>query len=493
MPVPARQILAPPPVIDFDAVRAELQIPAEYPPEAVDRARSAARRPLPDLPDATDIPLVTLDPPGSRDLDQAVHLAPRGRGWRVHYAIADVLWFVGTDRDDPLTAETWRRAVTLYAPDGNIPLHPVELSEGAASLLPDVDRPAVLWTIDLDDRGEVVDVDVRRALVRSRAQLDYPAMQAAADEGRLPAAIAGLPEVGALRAALARERHAITLDLPDSEIERAPDGHWTLTLRAQLPIERHNAEISLLTGICAARIMLDGGVGLLRTLPSPSPTQVTALRKATAALGIPWPDDEPPGDVISRLDGSRPRDAAFLEDAVRLLRGAAYTPFDGTAPERTGHGGVGGPYAHVTAPLRRLADRYATEVCLALHAGRPVPAAVRAALPDLPAAMTAGDRVASALDKACSAAVAVFLLHGREGQTFPATVLQLDPERDRAVVVLHDPPVRANCAPDGLTEGSVITVRLLSADPATHRFRVEPVDPDAGPSDPAGPGDQPVG
>ena len=475
MPVPARQVLDPPPVIDFDAVRAESQIPTGYPPDAVQEAVRVAARPLPGLPDATDIPLVTLDPPGSRDLDQAVHIARRGDGWRVHYAIADVLWFVGTDRDRPLCAETWRRAVTLYAPDGNTPLHPVELSEGAASLLPGVDRPAVLWTIDLDTGGEVLAVDVHRARVRSRAQLDYPAMQAAADAGRLPESITELPRVGELRAALARRRHAITLDLPDSEIVRGPDGHWTLTLRAQLPIERHNAEISLLTGICAARIMLDGGVGLLRTLPSPSPDQVAALRKATAALGIPWPPDVPPGDVIAQLDGSRPRDAAFLEDAVRLLRGAAYTPFDGAPPERTGHGGVGGPYAHVTAPLRRLADRYATEVCLALQAGQPVPGDVRAALPDLPAAMAGGDRTASALDKACAAAVAVFLLHGREGETFVATVLQIDAERDRAVVVLHEPPVRANCPPAGLTEGSVITVRLLSADPATHRFRVEPI------------------
>ena len=84
--------------------------------------------------------------------------------------------------------------------------------------------------------------------------------------------------------------------------------------------------------------------------------QVRALRTATAALGIPWPDDVPPGDVIAALDGSKPLDAAFLEDAVRLLRGAGYTAFEGSPPERSAHGGVGAPYAHVTAPLRRLAQ-----------------------------------------------------------------------------------------------------------------------------------------
>ena len=106
---------------------------------------------------------------------------------------------------------------------------------------------------------------------------------------------------------------------------RGTDGRWTQVRRAVLPIEQHNAEISLLTGICAARIMLDGRVGLLRTLPPPSAEQVALLRRATAALGIGWPESMPVSEVIAGLDGNRPRDAAFLEDAVRLLRGAGYT------------------------------------------------------------------------------------------------------------------------------------------------------------------------
>jgi len=160
---------------------------------------------------------------------------------------------------------------------------------------------------------------------------------------------------------------------------------------------------------------------------------------------------------------------------VRLLRGAGYTPFDGEPPKRREHGGVGAPYAHVTAPLRRLADRFATEVCLALHAGRPVPDWARQALPELPKIMGAADRRASELAKACAGAVSVFVLHGREGDEFEATVLQLEPERERAIVILHEPPVRAHCAPEGLVEGSVITVRLLSADSASHTFVVAPV------------------
>ncbi|MBM9476035.1 RNB domain-containing ribonuclease [Nakamurella flavida] len=462
--------------LDFAAVRADLGIEEDYPGGAVEEARTAAERlpaVLATLPDETAVPFVTVDPPGSRDLDQAVHLSRRDGGYRVRYAIADVASFV--EPGGVLDIETWRRGATQYSPDRSVPLHPTELSEGAASLLPGVVRAAVLWTIDLDAAGEPVAVDVHRAAVRSVARLDYAGVQADLDAGRAHPGIELLPEIGALRTAIGRARHAITLDLPDIEVERGGDGHWTLVRRAVLPVEQANAEISLLTGTCAAVIMLRGLIGILRTLPVPGPEQVQTLRRATAALGIRWPAEESADSVIARMDGTRPMDAAFLEDAVRLLRGAGYTPFDGVVPEHTGHGGVGAAYAHVTAPLRRLVDRYGSEVCLALTAGTPVPDWVRRALPDLPAAMSAADRRSSALAKAVQGAVSTALLGGREGEVFPATVLQIDAERDRAVVVLHDPPVRANCSPRGLTEGTVVDVRLVSADPATHRFVVEPV------------------
>jgi exoribonuclease R len=468
--MPARKIVTPPAVIDFQAIRDELNIPARYPADAVAEARSMAATATTGAQEA--IPFVTVDPVGSMDLDQAVHLERAGDGYLVHYAIADVSSFVAPAGE--LAQETWRRGATLYSPDINTPLHPVELSEGAASLLPGDARPAVLWTIRLDARGEPVEVDVRRTAISSVAQLSYPAVQADADAGTLHPSIALLPEIGLLRLERARGRHAISLDIPDSEIVRTADGHWTLELRAMAPVERYNAEISLLAGMCAATMMLAGGVGLLRTLPAPTAEQVAALRKTTAVLGIPWPDGVPPGDVIGALNGADPRAAAFLEDAVRLLRGAGYTPFDGDPPRRAEHGGVGAPYAHVTAPLRRLADRYATEVCLALRAGRPVPDWVRLALPELPKTMGAADRKASELAKACAGAVSTFVLHGREGEVFEATVLQIEPDRDRATVILHEPPVRAHCDPKGLLEGSVITVRLLSADPASHTFVVAP-------------------
>ena len=445
---------------DFAAIRAEFDVPEQFPPEVLAEAERRAGGPrLPEL-DATDIPFVTLDPVGSRDLDQAVHLAARGDGVRVSYAIADVGSAV--DLGGLLDGEARRRGQTLYSPDRRTPLHPPVLSEGAASLLPGKLRAAALWTIDLDADGEPVGVELRRARVRSRAQLDYPAVQAQVEAGTLPEPLGLLPSVGALLQRRAAERGAIQLGTPDQAVEAAPDESWTLVLRGDLPVEGWNAEISLLTGRCAAALMLDGGVGVLRTLPPPQPRDVERLRLLAPALGVDWPDGAAPGAVVAGLDPARPGHAAFLEEAVTLLRGAAYTAFDGAPPEQAGHGGVGAPYAHVTAPLRRLVDRFATEVCLALAAGRQPDPQLRAALAELPALMSASDRRTREVERAVVDATEAWLLRGREGETFSAVVV--DAEDGRGTVVLDDLAIRGRCTGEGLRPGIRMPVRLEQAD-----------------------------
>jgi exoribonuclease R len=424
---------------------------------------------LPDE-DSSGLPLVTIDPLGSRDLDQAVHIARSGAGYLVSYAIADVAAFVAPG--GAIDTEAHLRGETLYFPDVRVPLHPPLLSEGAASLLPGEVRPAVLWQIELADDASVRSVDVRRARVRSTAQLDYVGVQRALDSGSLPDPIALLPDVGRARQALARERHAINLDLPEQEVEQR-DGRYVLTLREPVPIEQYNAEISLLTGMCAAQLMLDNRVGIVRTVPRPDAGAVDALRHAAHALGIAWSHGAQPGDVLATLDRNDPRHFAFIEHAGSLLRGAGYTTFDGAPPAQAQHSGIGAPYAHVTAPLRRLVDRYATEVCVALHAGTPIPEWARSALPALPEEMQRADKLAHEVDRAAIDATEAWLLSDRVGDTFAAVVIDSDPHA--ATVVLDDPPVRARCSGTGLIAGRRIEARLVEADVARRVVRFESV------------------
>jgi exoribonuclease R len=504
-----RRVVAP--RIDFSALRRELELPDAFPPAAQDEAdRAAARPPLPGV-DRTDLPFVTIDPPESMDLDQAMCLERRpGGGYRVRYAIADVASYVRPG--GPLERETWARGETVYLPDGRIPLHPPVLSEGAASLLPDRVRAAVVWTIELDADGGPVDVQVERAAVRSRAKLNYPAVQADVAKGSVAEPIALLPELGALLIERSLARGAINLPIPAQEVEPANGGGWALVLRGPEPVENFNAQISLLTGMAAARIMLDGKVGLLRTMPPPPPSAVDNLRAAAASLGIGWAGGASAGRVIAAVDPGDPRGAAFLDHAAELLRGAGYTAFDGSVPEQPEQAAVAAPYAHVTAPLRRLADRYATEVCLALHAGTEVPDWVRAALPKLPEVMRGCDQRANAATRGAVDLTEAVLLAGRVGERFEAAVLDIEEHnhgrpvaggvwteersdegrrrppgqgparaerapksRPRAIVAIDDPAVQARCDGADFQVGTRIQVRLAVADPETRRVLFERV------------------
>jgi exoribonuclease R len=458
---------------DFAALRTEFDLPDSFPAEVLAEAEQVAGDPA-DVEggreDATGLPLVTIDPPGSKDLDQALSIErTRSGGFRVHYAIADLAAFLPPG--GAIDREARKRGQTLYLPDGSVPMHPPEISEGAASLLPGETRPAVLWSIDTDSGGEPTAVRVRRALVRSTEQFDYESVQAALAAGNPHPSVAALPELGRLRRELAVRRGAVELQLPEQEIGCDTDGGWVLTQRPRHDIEAWNAEISLLTGMSAAAIMLEAGVGVLRTLPDPEPDAVEWLRRSAAALGIDWPHGASVSELLAGLDAGRPESLALYADTTRLLRGAGYTAFDGTPPELATHAGIGGPYAHVTAPIRRLVDRFATEICLAVTADRPVPEWVRSALDDLPGLMNASDSLAARVEKACLEQVEAWILAEHIGGTFSAVVLRAEPSR--AEILIEDPPVIARCAGEGLPEGERITVRLTAVDADKRKISFE--------------------
>ncbi|HEY7720513.1 MAG TPA: RNB domain-containing ribonuclease [Pedococcus sp.] len=454
----------------FDAIRAELDVPTDFPPEVVAEAREAAA--AADLPerDETGVPFLTIDPPGSMDLDQAVHLERDGDGYRVRYAIADVPAFVRAG--GAVDEEARRRGQTIYAPDQRTPLHPTVLSEGAASLLPGEVRPAFVWDIRAGADGEVVSAEVCRALVRSRERHDYEGVQRAVDEGSAGELLMLLKELGEKRIECERRRGGASLPMPEQEVAEDEQGHYRLSFRPLLAAEDWNAQISLMTGMAAAAMMIEGGVGILRTMPEPEHKAMGRLRRAARGLGIDWPEDQPYGEFLRCLDRTNPRHLALIHEATSLFRGAGYTAFDGAAPEQATHAAVAAAYAHVTAPLRRLVDRFGLVVCDALSRGEDVPDWVREALPTLPEAMAASDRRAGAVERLCADAVEAAALEDRVGQAFPASVVDLNGKggRRQVTVQVREPAVLARADGEaGL--GAEVTVRLVQAEIATSTVR----------------------
>ena len=450
--MPRRRIrLIPDDVFDegFAAIRAEAGVPDAFPTEAEAEARAAAAEQLHDGLERLDIPFVTIDPPGSRDLDQAMHIEAEGEGHRVWYAIADVGAWV--EPGGAVDAEAHARGVTVYAPGGKAPLHPPVLSEGAASLLPGQWCPAVVWRMDLDGGGELTGTQVVRAAVRSVAQHTYEDVPASLEPL--------LRTVGERRLAIERRRGGVRLAVPEQEVVRE-DGSWTVRYRTPLPSEEWNAQISLLTGIAAARLMLELGTGILRTQPTPPEREFRRLRRQALALGLEWPEELPYSEFIAGLDPSVPAHAALMTEAAGLGRGARYTAFDGTPPEEAEHFALAARYAHATAPLRRLQDRYVSECCIAACAGSAVPDWVRSRLAGLPDAMANAARRANSVERGVVDLVEALLLQDHVGERFEAIVIDDD------TVQLRDPAVRGRIEQGCPEVGTRVVVRVERADPA---------------------------
>ncbi|MGW0780782.1 RNB domain-containing ribonuclease [Streptomyces sp. NPDC002913] len=457
------------------ALRTRLELPADFPPAVLAEAEEAAKSPdLSAHEDATDLPFLTIDPPASTDLDQAMHLERRPHGFRVNYAIADVAAFVRPG--GALDAEAHRRVTTLYFPDGRIPLHPALLSEGAASLLPGVTRPAALWRIDLDAEGRTVAVEVRRALVRSRAKLDYAGVQRQIDAGTAEEPLALLKVIGTLREQQEIARGGISLNVPEQEIVDH-GGTYGLDYRVPLPADGWNAQLSLLTGMSAARIMRDSGTGILRTLPVAPDGAVARLRRCAEALRIDWPHHVPYAEVVRSLDPARGDHAAFLQECTTLLRGAGYSVFEhGDLPTPAVHAAVAELYTHCTAPLRRLVDRYAAELCLAATAGREPPEWVLRALHALPEEMAGGTRRANTVERECVDLVEAALVADRVGEVFDGFVIDVK-DNDPAVGTVHiqDPAIVARIeSGTRLPLGERLRVRLARAAPGVQKLLFVP-------------------
>lgn len=450
-------------------IQSQLHITAEFPPEVEAAAAAVSMQPrLPDL-DRTDLEFVTIDPAGSMDLDQAMHLERDGDGYVVHYAIADLAAFITAG--DALDVEANKRGESLYGADSRIPLHPTALSEGAASLLPDQVRPAFVWTLRLDKAGELTEAKVERALVRSRERLDYEGVQKQLDAGTASDVLQLLREVGKLRVEEEIDRGGVNLPMPEQEVDVQGDV-WTLEFRSMLPVETWNAQISLLTGFAGASMMMHGTVGILRTLPPPQPDAVKRLHRTAKALGVDWPAEQLYPDFIRGLDAGKPNEAAMVVACTLLLRGAGYVGFNGEVPTQPEHAALASEYAHVTAPLRRLVDRYALEVCAALSSGTPVPQWVLDKLDELPATMQESGRRSHQYESAILDLVEAETLKGRVGESFTGVVLEVEhDEATKGKLMVREPAVEARVGGDHLPVGEEVTAKLAEADPTTRTVR----------------------
>ena len=202
----------------------------------------------------------------------------------------------------------------------------------------------------------------------------------------------------------------------------------------------------------------------------PDASAVQRLRNAARALGLSWPPSTSLRDYQRTLDASNEQQAALMLEIRHAGTGASYQPYqDGVLPW---HEAVAATYAHATAPLRRLADRYVLRCALAFANGQPVPPTVTDAFARLPKVMGRADARAARITYAAIELAEAVMLKGREGDTFKAVITDVADRRVR--VQLCDMPIVANVKMSGPRQGDGLTLRLISADPDQRSIVFEP-------------------
>jgi exoribonuclease R len=433
------------------AIRTQFAVPASFPANVVEQAERAAERPIADHADWTDRNFATLDPMASTDLDQAFLIEREGSDLLLHYAIADVPSFIIAD--DPLDLESWNRGTTIYMPDGKASLYPPRLSEDAASLLPGVLRPSVVFTVRIDPSGKAVLDGATRAVIRSRAKLAYENVKPS-DLGP------DFAELSRRIEAAEDARGAARVDTTQQELVADSVGRFRLEFRAQLPAETQNAAMSLATNLAIADVLLAHRTGLFRVMPEPDEIAVRRLRHTARALGIAWPHAETLQELERRLDDSDARQAAFRTAVRRAGPKASYAPYrQAVVPW---HSAMAATYAHATAPLRRLADRYVIEAVFQIANGRDVSDVLDAAFERLPAVMARAEEKAAQIERAILSLAEAAVLEGCEGSRFDAVVTDVDDRGAR--IQLADPAVVARIDGHGAMPGDAVRVELVKAD-----------------------------
>jgi exoribonuclease R len=428
--------------------------------------------------DATDLELVTLDPASSTDLDQAYAVVIDGENAVLSYAIADIGAFV--PRGSELEADAWTRGVTVYSPDGSVPLYPRVLSQQRASLLPDGSRPAVLLTVIVDPFGTATLKNVERVFVRSRAKLAY---ENVTDADLSPAILELAKRINDAEG----RRGAFRVERPVQEVfsDASANGALKTRFAPRRISEDRNSTLSLAANQAVAQFMFDHGVGLYRVMDEPDENELAMLRRRAKALGFAWPPDESLHEIVARIDPENPKHMAFAIAIRRAGGGAKYVVLPEPALDNIStqnnlistqnnsvgtrdiavkpwHAAMAAIYAHATAPMRRLADRYVLDLLIAQHDGDTAAVAeLTSTLAKLPKVMGVADKRASKVDRDCIELVENAMLEPFIGQELEATVV--DAGHDGVQIQIDQPAVLARIRPNEkrfVNPGDLVKVRV---------------------------------
>jgi len=317
--------------------------------------------------DLRHLPVMSIDPPGCRDIDDALHWRqlPSSDNWEVGIHIADVTYYV--EPGSPLDLEAANRSTSTYLVDRRLDMLPKMLTEKLCSLVGHQDRFAFSVILEVTPDGQIVDADFCKSVIHSIGAHTYGEAQEMLDDPNHPEkvkaeAVLKLNHLAKIFRRRRMEAGALTLASPEVRFVLDTETQNPLDV-AMYALKETNAlveEFMLLANITVGKKILRHfpTLSLLRRHPAPNKAQFTPLVSAANAVGV----DIRIGDsreLADSLDAAVRLDDEYFNKLLRIMctrcmAPAQYFSSGEQAPEDWHHYGLATPiYTHFTSPIRR--------------------------------------------------------------------------------------------------------------------------------------------
>ncbi len=449
--------------------------------------------------DLRDRLLVTIDGEDACDFDDAVAVESVDDGLRLTVAIADVAEHVAPG--GAVDREAIKRSTSIYWPGGVAHMLPERLAADLCSLRPEVDRLAVVCELYYGPGAELQRAELCEAVIRSRARLTYPQVNAAlggdaATRASLDTLWPVVEQLGALSKRLeqqARDAGRLDLDIPEPVFELDAEGEpIDARARPMGPAERLIETFMVAANQAVAqRFQARKLPTLYRVHPAPDRDRLQPFAEAAQALTGQRVEAGSPARQLSATLRLAEQDSDRRLLSSLLLRCLPQARYD---VRPLGHYGLGTPdYLHFTSPIRRYPDLLVHRVLKADLRGKS-PQRLAQAVEAAADAVNSREREAMELERMIDAMLSTQLASAHLGELHHATITGIAPVGLFARVEhpLLEGFVRADGlqpadyyrrSDDGLSLvgrrkgwryrlGDAIEVRLLEADPVKRQVEM---------------------
>lgn len=392
--------------------------------------------------DLRHLPVLSIDPPGCQDIDDALHciVLPNGN-YQVGVHIADVTHYVkaGTAID----LEAANRSTSTYLVNKRLDMLPKLLTTDLCSLKGNVDRFAfsVLW--EVTPEADIVDVQFKKSIIHSIAALTYQQAQGMIDQpdDETDIKASAVKRLNSLARILRKRRidaGALTLASPevkfvlDSESLNPTDVQSYTLYEANALVE----EFMLFANVTVGKKILRHypTLSVLRRHPAPNRTMFDSLISKAKCKGFSI-NIEDSKHLADSLDAAVLEEDPYFNKLLRILSTRCMSPAQYFCsgeykPTDWHHYGLAAPvYTHFTSPIRRYADVCVHRLLAAAIGVEPLPVHLssKSYLHDLAANMNRRHRSAQLAGRASVQLHTLIVFSGENGnKEEDAYVLDVD-------------------------------------------------------------------